>query len=239
MINCDLHVHTIKSRCGYCTHLEMIDRAAQTGMKAVALTDHGSCSGGYISHALFRIPDSYQGVRIFKGVEVNINENIEEIGLPKKYLPDFDLVLAGYHYRLSGEESARRNSEHLIRFFEKHPYIDIITHPAIKTYPLDFNIVVPYLAQCGVLFEINNKNLLSGKTDLANLNRMIELVLDNKGMFVINSDAHTVWELGDDTGITDFFNTCRQIPEESILNLDLYRVQTFIESRKQLKKTGK
>ncbi len=235
MLNCDLHVHTIKSRCGYCSHLEMMNQAAEIGLQAIAITDHGSCSGGYISQALFRIPECYRGVRIFKGVEVNINEKIEDIGLPKKYLNEFDLVLAGYHYKLSGEESAERNSEHLIKFFDKHPYIDIITHSSIKTFPLVFSAVVPELVKRGVVFEINNKNLKSGKTNTDNLNRMIDLVLENNGLFAFNSDAHTIWELGDDSGIMGFLNSNKRIPENSIMNLNLSGVEEFVKSRKELK----
>ncbi len=235
MLNCDLHVHTIKSRCGYATALEMINRAADLNLDAIAITDHGIFSGGYISHALFRLPDVYRGVHIFKGVEVTVHDDPGKIGLPQKYLSKFHIILAGFHHKFDAENTPSNNTRYLIQYLHAHPYIDVISHPAIAKFPLDFDTLVPEAVKMGVAFEINNKNLKYNNTDIEYLKKMIDRNLDYGGKFVLNSDAHTVFELGEDEAIFSLLESYRSIPEETIINRTLESTIEFIENRKHLK----
>ena len=235
MLKCDLHTHTMKSRCGYATPVELLEQAARQKLDAIGVTDHDMFTGGYISHALFRIPPEYKGVRIFKGVELTIFDDTGKIGLPFKYLHLFDIILAGFHIKLPECNDPSRNAEYLLNFVTAHPYIDVITHPVIDTFPLDFERVVPPLAQMGVALEINNEKLRQKKSDRKKLEEMVGLVKDNNGRLVINSDAHTTFELGADNEIRDFLDSLDPLPDELIINDSYEKTCLFIEERRKIK----
>lgn len=232
MLLCDLHVHTVKSRCGYATPLEMMNHAANIGLHAMAITDHGLHSGGYISHALFRLPAEYRNVRIYKGIEITVHDDLSKTGIPMKYLPLFDIILAGFHHKLTDNPSPEYHARTLLNYLKAHPYIDAISHPCIQTYPINMEIFIPEAVALGVAFEINNKNLLLQATDLARLRRMIELVVEHRGLFMFNSDAHITFELGDDSGIRALLESTPHIPSELIVNQSLQTTSEFIQKRR-------
>ena len=237
MLKCDLHTHTLKSRCGYASPLEMMDRAAELGLEALAITDHGIYTGGYISHALFRLPEMYKGVRLYKGVEVNICEDINQIGLPAKYLHHFDLVLAGFHNALSDSDNPKKNNDHLLRYLDTHPYIDIVTHPGSNGFPLDMESLVPEIVPRGIALELDNTKLDStkldqGKFDYEQLRDMVALVVQLNGRIVCNSDAHITFEVGEDDAIQKFLDSVDTVPESCIVNRNLESAKAFIEERR-------
>ena len=235
MLKCDLHTHTMKSRCGYATPVELLQQASEQELKAIAVTDHDMFTGGYISHALFRIPEIYKGVRIFKGVELTIFDDVNKIGLPFKYLHLFDIILAGFHMKLPGYEDPSRNSQYLIDFLSAHPYIDVVTHPIIDMFPLNLEMVVPVVAQMGVALEINNEKLRQKKSDKQKLRKMVDLVRENNGRIVINSDAHTTFELGADAEIRKFLESLDPLPDNLIINDSYDKTCSFIEERRKIK----
>ena len=80
MIRNDLHVHSIRSLCGFHTILEIVEIAAKKGMRSVNICDHGKASGKEIKFDVFnnkyRFPRTIQSVRgntitIMTGIEVN------------------------------------------------------------------------------------------------------------------------------------------------------------------------
>lgn len=235
MLRCDLHTHTLKSRCGYASPLEMMNQAAELKLEALALTDHGMYTGGYISHALFRLPALYRGVRIYKGVEVTVCEDVQKIGLPNKYLHLFDLVIAGFHTKQDDSNDPHKNNDRLLRYLDAHPYIDIISHPGSNGFPLDFTSLVPELVERGVACELNNAKLLQKKVYLDQLRVMVEMIVEHNGLLVTNSDAHTIFEIGDDSAIQDFLTTLPTVPDHCILNNSLDRIEAFVEARRPVK----
>ncbi len=235
MLKCDLHTHTLKSRCGYASPLEMMDRAAELGLEALAITDHGIYTGGYISHALFRLPDMYKGVRVFKGVEVTICEDSKKIGLPAKYLHHFDLVLAGFHNALPESDNPKKNNDHLLRYLDAHPYIDIVTHPGSNGFPIDMASLIPEIVPRGIALELDNAKLDQGKFYYEQLRDMVALVVELNGRIVCNSDAHITFEVGEDDAIRKFLDSVNPVPESFIVNRNLESTNAFIEERRHLK----
>ena len=82
----DLHVHTLASGHAYSTVTEIIDAAAQKGLEAIALTDHGPAMPGgphrYHFGNLFVLPDKDKGVEVLRGVEANIVDSDGTLDLP-------------------------------------------------------------------------------------------------------------------------------------------------------------
>lgn len=235
MLKCDLHTHTMKSRCGYATPIELLNQAEKQKLEAIALTDHDLFTGGYISHALFRIPEEYKGVRVFKGVELTVFDDPIKIGLPFKYLHLFDIILAGFHIKLPESDNPSRNSQYLINFLKAHPYIDVVTHPIINTFALNLKQVVPLISKMGVALEINNEKLRQNKSDKKQLELMVALVKQHNGRIVLNSDAHTTFELGADGEIRKFLKSIDPLPDNIIINDSYEKTCSFIEERRKIK----
>ena len=83
----DLHTHTIASTHAYNTILEMVRYAAQVGLKAIALTDHGrrmpGAPGDWFFQNLVSVPRRLEGILVLRGIELNIidydgNTDLEE-----------------------------------------------------------------------------------------------------------------------------------------------------------------
>lgn len=63
----DLHVHTNRSsRCSSLSPQELIDRAKELGLDAVAVTEHSVMRGAQIAHEM----GLEQGLTVFRGIEV-------------------------------------------------------------------------------------------------------------------------------------------------------------------------
>jgi len=53
VLKVDLHSHSLFSNCGLHTVLEMLTAAKNAGLKALAITDHGTALEGRISSPFF------------------------------------------------------------------------------------------------------------------------------------------------------------------------------------------
>ena len=49
MLDVDFHIHSLFSNCGLHTYLELLTKAKELGLKAIAITDHGPRLNGRIS----------------------------------------------------------------------------------------------------------------------------------------------------------------------------------------------
>ena len=66
MLKVDLHVHTVKSDCGFCTLNEMAEEAVKRGVKVLGIADHGpmiNVSDTYFK-AHFIIPKYFGKTRV-------------------------------------------------------------------------------------------------------------------------------------------------------------------------------
>lgn len=101
MLQVDLHSHTLFSRCGLHTILEMLNQARALGLEALAITDHGLTLGGHLNGPFFdRLQDPVPGVKLLKGVECNVLNDGGHIDLPMQWIQHLDVVLVGLHPNL-------------------------------------------------------------------------------------------------------------------------------------------
>ena len=87
MYACDLHTHTTRSD-GHLTPLESIDRAAETGLQVMAITDHDTVLPLYNEEAEKSVNlESYaagKGIELLRGIEISCdtgNDDVHIIGL--------------------------------------------------------------------------------------------------------------------------------------------------------------
>lgn len=236
MIEVELHSHSKNSLCGMHTHLELINEAIVLGLKGIAVTDHGTATGGPgINHIFFkRFPNIYKGVRVLKGIEANVLAN-GEVDVPEDVLPLCDIVLAGMHPNLEKGKSEAFYTDLMLKTLEKNPFIDVITHPDIRNYPLDLKTITRYCKTAGMAIEFNNANILYGKTNFEHMKIMVEAVRETGATFVINGDAHTIVEIAECDAVLKHLKEMHA--EDFIpLNASFEKTMQFLEGRKDFKK---
>jgi len=237
MMKVDLHIHSIASRHAFNTILEIAQYAASHKLEAVAITDHGPAiedvSPSYF-YLLRRVPSEISGVHILKGCEANIIDQEGNIDISEKNQASLDIVLLGLHGlpALPGDLSPMGNTNLIIKALEKN-HIHILAHPYRPNFPVEMPALFAACQRLGVLMEINLSTLKSNSQDaglLDNLKLLVDLSLANKTKIVINSDAHFVTEIADDSILSVLPFT---IPSEIILGANGYQeVAEFLKIKK-------
>lgn len=197
----DLHTHTVESD-GTATAEAMVHAAVARGYEYYGISDHSAILR--IAHGLdakrlsaqrkelARLQKSYPKVAILQGCEVDILKD-GRLDLDPKTLGGLDYVLGSVHssFQLPREEQTRR----VLRAIESG--IDVLAHPtgrkvlARPSIELDMERVAEAAAERGVLLEID---AAPDRLDL--WGELVKVCRDAGARFVIDSDAHSVEELG-------------------------------------------
>jgi len=180
-------------------------------LKAIGITDHGPSIPGAANELyfknLYRAPKQIKEVRIFKGVEANFLRKGERLDLEKDIIKELDFLIVGFHLegRYQNQDKVT-NTRVLISIMEEYKPL-IIGHPVMKDFPVDIKAVVDASINLGVLLEVNNCWLKLHREkllDIEGYREMLDLCLTKKCPIIVNSDAHSVAEMGD-FGIVDEF----------------------------------
>jgi DNA polymerase (family 10) len=197
----DLHLHTLATD-GRNSIEEMALAAKKHGLKYVAVTEHSDrlkVAGGLDPPRLMqqideieRLNDQLKGIRILKGLEVEILED-GSLDLPDRVLARLDLVVGTVHsyFNLPLE----KQTERILRAMD-HRYFSMLAHPTGRLiderdpYQVDMNRVILKARERGCFLELNSN---PRRLDLYDIYCQIART---EGVLVsINSDAH---------GINDF-----------------------------------
>lgn len=225
----ETHSHSYVSLCGWHTHLEMAEAAADRGLQAIAITDHGPLSGAGIRHNfLVRFDGWWKGVRLIRGIEANITE--EGTDVPEHWKPHYELILAGLH--MNGPiDDVERNTDDVIRTIENCDYVDAITHPYIRGFRTNPERLVPVAAAHKVALELNESALsLPGRCDPDEARWMLELCVEHSCPVFVGADAHSVSEVGKwARGLALVAEV--GVPHELIVNRNLDTLRAWLASR--------
>ena len=245
-INTDLHTHTVASGHAYSTVDEMAKGAFTRGLKLIAITDHGPQmpGGPHLYHFgnISIVPDKLYGVRIIKGVEANILDE-GKLDLEAEDLARLDFVSAGLH-RLTGHNLKNKKdfTEATIKAME-NPYLDMITHPVQKEYPLDFDKVARAAAENNVILELNASSYSPKKDHTRGIKskslRLLELAKKYGFKLAVNSDAHFHDEIGEFSSLNFIFES-EKFDRKLIINRNQESVIKYLKQRnKRLAKLKK
>jgi len=208
MLKIDLHLHTIASGHAYATINEYIIQAKKNRMKMIGFAEHGPRNRETIVSEIYfselnRIPKVVSGVRILKGVEANIDNN-GNIDLSDRTIRSLDYVIAGLHKGTAFKErGSKRNTKSVIKVIQSGK-VNIISHPfKMSAYKTDIEAVAEAACKNSVLLEVNihyliEKWIKKHPENLLGLEKMIKIVKKHKQKVIVNSDAHNIWEMGDD-----------------------------------------
>ncbi len=235
MIEADLHSHTFFSCCGIHTHIELLTRAKEMGMKVLAITDHGTAVGGKIPSTFFdRLQDPLvSGIKLLKGIECNFIDEEGTLDLPPraKYL---DIILAGFHKNMRANADKEYYTTILLKSLQKNRCIDIITHPNDPKFPLDYKKVALKAKEYGVALELNNSKVRHKRIPDNYTRELLQVCMETEAKVAVNSDTHAMNELGDDSFIRKLMRECH-FPEEQVVNSTAEKALAFVEARKKFK----
>lgn len=199
---CDLHTHTVSSGHAYSTIEEYVRQAKKIGLPGFAVTDHGPAMPGgphYYHFANMRmVPRVIDGVRILRGVEANIINELGQLDLKDEDMKwgELDFAIVAMHPRVGYEDQGEdKNTEVLLKAFQD-PYVRILAHPGNPKYPIKVKETVAAAKEAGVFIEINNSSNFSrpGSHD-----RCLEFAREVKRQdwkVAIGTDSHISGMLG-------------------------------------------
>lgn len=197
----DLHTHSTWSD-GVADIKTMARHAQALGWEYLAICDHSQSlriAGGLDAESLkrqgdeiARIQEEVPGIRIFRGIEVDILGD-GSLDLPDDSLEPLDFVVASIHSGLN--QDRERLTERLCRALA-HPLVDAIGHPTGRRiglrppYAIDFDRVLEHALQHHKALEINAS---PGRLDLND--EFAARAKEAGVLLVINTDAHATDEL--------------------------------------------
>ena len=228
-ITCDTHTHTNVSQHAFSTLEENIAFAKRSGLEAIAVTNHGPSLGdgaGFMHFSSLRhLPPYINGLRVIKGAEVNITDEIGTLDIDNKLLHELELVIASLHIPCF----APREEEAVTRAWLNamdNENIDILGHLGDGRYKCDYEAVVRKAYEKRKAIEINNHSFLVRPGSDVNCRKIALLCKKYSVPLVLSTDAHFSGEIGIVPRSIELIEDIN-FPEELILNTSLKKLCGF------------
>lgn len=233
----DIHTHSIASGHAYSTIDENVLAASAYGLEVMALTDHGPAMKNTTSHAFFAnvhvVPDFLHGVRLLKGVELNILDFQGTLDLDDSLIASLDLAIASLHPPCIAPGTSLENTNACVAVME-NPLIDILGHPGDPRYPMDYETIFRVARETGTLLEINNASLVpkgfrAGSDE--NIEKILRMAMKADTPIVMGSDAHFYTDVGNFSNVEKLMEKIG-FPQELVLNTSPQRFFGQIKRKK-------
>ena len=196
----DYHTHTTFSHVKGSIE-DNVKVAAEKGLKAVAISDHGP---GHILYGVKRgdftimraevdrLNKLYPDIDIYLSVEANVLKKAPYIDLNEREKKMFDFVIAGYHYggvmpAGSGRRLMAANTDMTVKCLYEND-IRILTHPGDKA-KFDIAELARACEARGTWMEISTWHSHLTEDE-------IRICADFDVKFIVSSDAHTPERVG-------------------------------------------
>ncbi|MDD2362917.1 MAG: phosphatase [Oscillospiraceae bacterium] len=229
----DLHCHTITSSHAYSTITELANAASELGLVALGVTDHGIAMSGaphlwYFTN-LKDLPDYILGVRVLRGVEVNIMGFDGRLDLENDILEKLEVVIASMHGGLMPAGNIEQCTAAWLAVAE-NPNVDIIGHSGSPEYEYNYEAVLPVIAKNKKAIELNEHSFKVRKGSIDNCRQIALLCKRFNVPVAVNSDSH----YHDSVGL---FPNCIQMldeinfPSELIINSSVQNMNSFFSKK--------
>lgn len=234
----DLHCHSIASDHAYSTIIENVAEAKKKGLEAIAVTEHTGILPDAPHPWFFAnikvVPEYIDGVRVFKGAEVNIINENGEIDMMDEELAKLDIVIASIHepcYSYDGDVPDVTGT--YLKVLE-NPYVDILGHTGSPKYTYDIDTVVKRAGELNKMLEINASSFKWRKSNIKNCTKIAEMCKKYHTRISVNSDSHICFTIGE---YEEPIKMLKEIdfPEELIANRTLASIKEFLNIRKNIK----
>lgn len=232
----DTHTHTVVSGHAWSTLTENVNAAKQRGLKGLCVTEHGpdmpQGAPGYVPLSQTMLPVEYDGVKIFKGIEADINNFNGSIDINDKYLPYCEFVIASIHQPVLSGGTTEQNTAAYINAL-RNPYIDILGHPENPRVPCDLEAIIRVAAENNKLLEMNNNSLSAVRPgSLPYIIRYIELCKKMQARICVASDAHFHTMVGNVSPMMKLLDE-HGYPPQLIVNLTIEGFEAYLSERKR------
>jgi putative hydrolase len=235
MIVVDLHSHSLFSGCGVHTVVELLTRARERGLAALAVTDHGPAVGGRLNSVFFeRLHEPVPGIRLLKGVESNLGPRPGTTDFPLEYVRHCDVALLGIHSNTPRGLAPEQYTDLLLSALEANLFLDIVTHANSAEYPVASARLARGVRDLGRALELNNSKVALSRVEEGVTEALIRACMSEGCPVVVSSDAHTLDEVGSDAAIRGFMSRLA-FPEELVVNRTAESAFAFIEGRRSSK----
>ncbi|MEG0077912.1 phosphatase [Anaerorhabdus sp.] len=231
----DLHTHTISSGHAYSTLQENIQAAKLKGLKYYGMSDHapGIPGGTHFFHFknLEIIPTEIDGVRVLRGCELNIIDELGTVDLEKNILEKLDYCIASFHSPCYSSKHTLEDNMSAYKAICHNPYVHIIGHADDGRYPCDYEELAKMAKETNTLIELNNSSLRPNASRIngqENCRKILEACKKVGCMIVLNSDAHISFDVGRDDYSTILIEEV-DFPKELILNYNEDKLNNFIK----------
>jgi DNA polymerase (family 10) len=194
----DLHAHS-KASDGRNRIDELAREAERRGWQYLAITDHSArlkVAHGLDAKRLEKqieeidvLNGKFNGVRILKGIEVDILEN-GELDLPDAVLGKLDLVIGAVHSHFNLARD--KQTERILRAMD-HPHFTLLAHPSGRelgrreAYDVDMEQVIKHAKERGCYLELNSQ---PERLDLIDIH--CQMARSEGVLVAINSDGHSL-----------------------------------------------
>lgn len=230
----DTHTHTVSSGHAYSTVQEMAREAANNGIEAFAITDHGPALEGASSIIHFwnlkAIPETLYGVRVIKGAEVNILDYSGKLDIPDELLNRLDFAMASFHDIVIRPSTLEEHTSALEAVLA-NPYIDAIAHPGNPTFQVDIDRVVKAAAKYGKMIEINNHSFIVRRGCEENCLEFARKCRQYGTRIITGSDAHISFDVGKLDRVKTILKEA-EVPEELVLCSAAAKFEEYLAERK-------
>ena len=239
----DTHTHTVASTHAYSTLQEMVHGAAEKGLFAIGITDHGyEMPGGpgtwYFTN-LHTVPNRMEGVWVLRGAEVNVMDYEGRLDIPEKDLQRLDWVVASIHSCCmpQGVTPTRELCTQLWLQIAQNPYVNVIGHSGSPAYAYNYERVIPEFGRQGKLVEINSHSFEARPDYIPNCRRIAQLCMEYRVPVVVNSDAHFSASIGDFSAALAMLEEMG-FPEELIVNSSKERFCAYLREHTRFQIEG-
>lgn len=230
----DLHTHTMVSQHAYSTLDELSLEAANKGFCAIATTDHGpGMPDGAIAHHFFclsGLPAKINNIRLYKGAEVNIMDYEGTLDMEASLLKRLDFVISSYHTECITPASTSQHTKGLIKVLS-NPHVDCLGHCGNPVFSINPEAVVDACASYRKLIEINSSSFRIRPGSNVTCRQIAKLCADKGVSIVVNSDAHSKWQVGEHSDAISMLEEIH-FPAELIINADEKRLYRYFAENK-------
>lgn len=248
-IKTDTHVHSIFTNHAYSTIEENARYAFDTGIECIAITDHfGPMFIQDVQGAIFQmvnrvvLPSEIHGVRVLKGMEIDIVDHKGNLAFHDYELPAFlgndlherllgncELVIASVHSNPGFLPSTVAEHTQMYINALRNPYVDILGHSGRSGMPYEIDEVLKVAKEEGKIIEINNHSFDLGPCDICK--KIAERCAELGVWITVSSDAHFSHAIGHYNNVKAMLSEIH-FPEELIVNASQERLLSTLRKVK-------
>ncbi|GHU55721.1 putative phosphatase [Clostridia bacterium] len=221
----DSHTHSLACGHAYSTVTENARAAKEKGLSAIAFTEHAPKLPFAPSDIFFRnldvLPKFIEGVRVYRGVELNILAG-GEVDLKASVFEDGELevTIASLHTPCYPPNTDVKKNTAAVIGAIKNPNVKIIGHLGDPRYPIYEEEIVRAAVSYGTLIELNNASFNPKSRRFGAEVCMQKLFLscaEKEQPIVLGSDSHYCQNVGNFDKSLEFLGRIH-FPRHLIIN---------------------